>query len=258
MSTESTDLVRVALDGHVATLTLAHPPVNAISGDVLEALLGAFRRLKADEAVRVAVLTGEGAIFSAGADLASAAQTGPLALMQRGREVYRELAGFKKPLIAAVNGLCVGGGLELALLADLRICALSARFGQPEINLGIIPGWGGTQRLPAAIGQQRAAELILSGRLMRAEEAEATGLVLHAYPDDELKDQARNLARRLAEKPPLALQAAKDAVRTWAEEGPAAGHGREGVAMEGLTQTQDAAEGVMAFLQKRRPNFTGR
>jgi enoyl-CoA hydratase/carnithine racemase len=144
------------------------------------------------------------------------------------------------------------------LLADLRLCADTARFGQPEINLGIIPGWGGTQRLPAAIGQQRATELILSGRLMRAEEAEAAGLVLKSYPDDELRDQARNLARRLAEKPPLALAAAKAALSTWAERGAEAGHASERDAMERLTQTQDAAEGVMAFLQKRKPEFTGR
>lgn len=254
----STEVVRVAREGPVAYVQLAHPPVNAISQDVLDGLRETFRALADDEQVRVAVLTGEGAIFSAGADLASAAQSGPLALMRGGRDAYREIADFPKPLIAAVNGLCVGGGLELALLADLRICAETARFGQPEINLGIIPGWGGTQRLPAAIGLQRATELILSGRLMRAEEAEAAGLVLKSYPDDELKDQARNLARRLAEKPPLALQAAKAAVRTWAEAGAAAGHQREGEAMERLTQTEDAAEGVMAFLQKRRPHFTGR
>ncbi len=251
-------MVRVTREGPVATVQLSHPPVNAISQDVLEGLLESFRALQQDETARVVVLTGEGAIFSAGADLASAAQTGPLPLMRRGREAYQELWGFPKPVIAAVNGLCVGGGLELALLADLRICAQSARFGQPEINLGIIPGWGGTQRLPAAIGQQRATELILSGRLMRAEEAEAAGLVLKSYPDEELRDQARNLARRLAEKPPLALAAAKAALRTWAEAGPVAGHRSEGEAMERLTQTQDAAEGVMAFLQKRRPQFTGR
>ncbi len=254
----STELVRVTREGLVATVQLSHPPVNAISQDVLDGLLETFRALQQDEDVRVVVLTGEGAFFSAGADLASAAQTGPLALMRRGREVYRELSGFPKPVIASVNGLCVGGGLELALLADLRICAKTARFGQPEINLGIIPGWGGTQRLPAAIGQQRAAELILSGRLMRAEEAEAAGLVLKSYPDDELRDQARNLARRLAEKPPLALAAAKAALRAWADEGAATGHLSEGDAMERLTQTQDAAEGVMAFLQKRKPQFTGR
>lgn len=254
----STDVLRVVKEGAVATVTLAHPPVNAISEAVLTSLVETFRGLQEDEGVRVAVLTGEGAIFSAGADLASAAQSGPLGLMRHGREAYQALADFSKPLIAAVNGLCVGGGLELALLADLRICAQTARFGQPEINLGIIPGWGGTQRLPAAIGLQRATELILSGRLMRAEEAAAAGLVLRSYPDDELKDQARNLARSLAEKPPLAVQAAKAALRTWVEVGPAAGHQREGEAMERLTGTQDAAEGVMAFLQKRRPQFTGR
>ena len=254
----STDVVRLQVEGPVATVTLAHPPVNAISQDVLAGLLESFRALEADGAVRAVVLTGEGAIFSAGADLASAAQSGPLALMQAGRAAYQEIWGFPKPLIAAVNGLCVGGGLELALLADLRLCAESARFGQPEINLGIIPGWGGTQRLPAAIGMQRAAELILSGRLMRAEEAAAVGLVLKSCPDDELRDQARNLARRLAEKPPLALAAAKAAVRAWADEGALAGHLSEGQAMERLAASEDAAEGVMAFLQKRRPHFTGR
>jgi enoyl-CoA hydratase/carnithine racemase len=254
----STDLVRVAREGAVATVTLSHPPVNAISQDVLAALRETFAALREDPEVRVAVLTGEGAIFSAGADLASAAQSGPLELMRQGRATYQELARFPKPLIAAVNGLCVGGGLELALLADLRLCAREARFGQPEINLGIIPGWGGTQRLPQAIGLQRATELILSGRLMRAEEAEAAGLVLRSYPDDELRDKARNLARRLADKPPLALAAAKAAVHAWADAGATEGHRQEGEAMERLTQTQDAAEGVMAFLQKRRPQFTGR
>ncbi|MDA8346236.1 MAG: enoyl-CoA hydratase-related protein [Thermaerobacter sp.] len=257
MTTES-DLLRERRDGFVATLTLTHPPVNAMSLELLQALDETFGRLAKDEAVRVVVLTGEGICFSAGADLKSVMSTGPAALLGLGREVYPRIAAFPKPLIAAVNGLCLGGGLELALCADIRLCAESAKFGQPEINLGIIPGWGGTQRLPAAIGLQRARELIYSGRQMRAAEAAEAGLVLHSYPDDELRDQAHNLARALAEKPPLALAAAKQAITAWSDRGAEEGHRLEGEAMVRLSQTQDAAEGIMAMFEKRRPKFQGR
>jgi enoyl-CoA hydratase/carnithine racemase len=229
-----------------------------VSLALLTALDEAFARLAADEGVRAVVLTGEGMFFCAGADLRSAMSQGPAALLQRGREVYPRIAAFPKPLIAAVNGLCLGGGLELALCADIRLAAQSAKFGQPEINLGIIPGWGGTQRLPAAIGVQRARELIYSGRQIRAQEAVEAGLALRSYPDDELRDQALNLARGLAEKPPLALGAAKQAITAWAERGPQEGHRIEGEAMVRLSGTQDAAEGIMAMFEKRRPRFQGR
>ncbi len=257
MST-SGELLREQREGFVTTLTITHPPVNAMSVELLDALDEAFSRLAGDEGVRVVVLTGEGMFFSAGADLKSVMSTGPQALVARGREVYPRIAAFPKPLIAAVNGLCLGGGLELALCADIRLCAESAKFGQPEINLGIIPGWGGTQRLPAAIGAQRAAELIYSGRQMRAKEAAEAGLVLRAYPDDELRDQVRNLARGLAEKPPLALAAAKQAIAEGLASGPGEGYRAEGEAMERLSQTRDAQEGIMAMFEKRRPRFEGR
>ncbi len=257
MTTEG-NLLRERRDGFVATLQIAHPPVNAMSIELLDALEEAFGRLAQDDGVRVVVLTGEGMFFSAGADIKSAMASGPLGLLQRGREVYPRIAAFPKPLIAAVNGLCLGGGLELALCADIRLCAQSAKFGQPEINLGIIPGWGGTQRLPLAIGPQRARELIYSGRQLRAAEAVECGLVLRSYPDEELRDQALNLARALAEKPPLALQAAKEAISAGLERGIAEGYRSEGEAMARLSATQDAAEGIMAMIEKRRPRFQGR
>lgn len=254
----TTEILREQHDGPVATLRLARPPVNAVSIGLLEALDAAFSRLATDPEVRVVVLTGEGDAFSAGADLPSAAQTGPMPLVEKGREVCPRIAAFPKPLVAAVNGICLGGGLEIALTADIRLAAQSARFGQPEVNLGIIPGWGGTQRLPAVIGLQRARELIYTGRLMGAEEALEAGLVLRVYPDDELRERALNLARGLAQKPPLALQGAKAALSTWAVEGHEAGYRREGEEMARLIPTEDAIEGVTAFLQKRRPRFRGR
>jgi enoyl-CoA hydratase/carnithine racemase len=155
-----------------------------------------------------------------------------------------------------VNGLAVGGGLELALVADLRLAAHSARLGQPEINLGILPGWGGTVRLPLLVGLERARELIFSGRTIGSEEAERIGLVLRVYPDDELLDQARNLARALAEKPPLALREAKALLGLRGETAPAPFQ-REEEALSRLLASRDAAEGVSAFLAHRRPNFTG-
>ena len=257
MTTEG-ELLRERREGFVATITISHPPVNAMSVELLQALDEAFARLAGDPEVRAVVLTGEGMFFSAGADLRSVMHTGPAALLQLGREVYPRIAAFPKPLIAAVNGLCLGGGLELALCADIRLAAQSAKFGQPEISLGIIPGWGGTQRLPAAIGAQRARELIYSGRQMRAAEAVESGLVLRSYPDDELRDQAMNLARGLAEKPPLALAAAKEAISAGLERDQAEGYRLEGEAMERLALTQDAAEGIMAMFEKRRPKFQGR
>jgi enoyl-CoA hydratase/carnithine racemase len=255
MSTERDGPLLVRQEGAVAFVRMRRPPVNALSLDLLDALAEAFRRLAAEEAVRAVILTGDGAIFSAGADLAAAAAD-PSRLLQRGREVLAELAAFPKPLLAAVNGLALGGGLELALVADLRLAVRSARMGQPEIDLGILPGWGGTVRLPRLVGLARARELIFSGRTVGAEEAERIGLVERVYADDELLDQARNLARALAEKPPLAIREAKALLA--ADDGTiSAAFQREAEALSRLLATRDAAEGVSAFLAHRRPHFTG-
>jgi enoyl-CoA hydratase len=253
-------LVLTELAGHVATITLNRPKaLNALSPALMEALVAAIEACDADDAVRVLVLTGGPKVFAAGADIKAMAESSPMQ-MAAGRMVARwaRIRECRKPIIAAVNGYALGGGCELAMLCDMIIASETAQFGQPEINIGVIPGAGGTQRLTRAIGPYRAMELILTGDMLSAREAAAHGLVNRVCPPEGTLAEAQRLAAQIATRPPLAVQMAKDAVRYAAETTL-----REGLEIEKrnfylLFDTQDQKEGMHAFLEKRKAEFSGK
>ncbi|HEV7810775.1 MAG TPA: enoyl-CoA hydratase-related protein [Candidatus Limnocylindrales bacterium] len=248
------------LDG-VALVTLERPDVlNALSFDLLDQLADALDVLDRDPACRAIVLTGSGdRAFAAGADIRELARQTPVSLLVEDRfAVWERIAAVRTPLIAAVRGFALGGGCELAMTCDLIIAGDDARFGQPEINLGVMPGAGGTQRLTRAIGKARAMDLILTGRTIDAAEAHALGLVTRLVPAGETVDQALELARTIAAQPPVAVLAAKEAVRLADELPLAAGLRHERRAFFALFATEDQTEGMAAFVEKRRPAWRGR
>ncbi len=256
------DTLLVEKSDRVAILTINRPDkMNALSEQVRSDLLAALAEIEHDPDIGVVVLTGAGEkAFIAGADIGEFAGRSPFDQRQAMHtpRIYDVMATFPKPVIAMINGYCLGGGCELAMSCDLRIASEKASFGQPEINLGLIPGGGGTQRMPRLIGTGQAMRLILSGDRIRAEEARQLGLVDLVFPHDELRTQTLELAGRIAAKSPLTLQVAKEAIR--ASERLAI---EEGLMWERdlfclCFSSADKEEGVAAFLEKRPAAWTGR
>ena len=248
------------VDG-VALLTIERPEaLNALSFDVLDALADAMADLDADPACRAIVLTGSGTrAFAAGADIKELAIQTQITLLVEDRfAVWERIAAIRKPVIAAVRGFALGGGCELAMSCDLIVAGEDAQFGQPEINLGVMPGAGGTQRLTRAIGRARAMDLILTGRTISAREAETMGLVSRVVPADETLPAALELARTIASKAPVAVLAAKESVRLAEELALSAGLRHERRAFFALFASDDQGEGMTAFVEKRRPEWKGR
>jgi len=252
--------ILVEIEPPIATVTLNRPKVlNALSPAVIAEVSAALAELDADDSVRAVVLTGGAKVFAAGADIQDMADQGPVDQLlrdQTGR--WAPLAGFKKPLIAAVNGYALGGGCEVALMCDLIVAGDTARFEQPEINLGIIPGAGGTQRWPRSAGKYVAMEVMLTGATLTAQRAYELGIANKVVPAEMTIGIAKRIARELAAKPPLAVRLAKEAVLK-AFEGPLS----EGLAVERksfyfLFATEDQKEGMHAFLEKRKGVFKGR
>jgi enoyl-CoA hydratase len=246
----------------VALLTVNRPEkMNALNAAVRAAIFETFDRLRADPGVRVVVLTGAGdKAFIAGADIGEFENRRALEqyrAMQAG-DIYAHVDRFPKPVIAMINGYCLGGGCELALACDIRIASDRAKLGQPEINLGIIPGGGGTQRLPRLVGEGVALRMIYTGEIVDAARALAWGLVDEVVPHDRLRDRTLELARAIAQKSPAALQAAKEAVKAAARMPLDEGLKYEKVLFGLLFSTEDKEEGVRAFLEKRTPTFHGR
>ncbi len=254
--------LRVEREGAVAVLTIDRPEKrNALSAQVRAELIAVLDELRDDDSVRVLVITGAGdKAFVAGADIGEFAQRTPLEqrAAMTGRRVFDEVAAYPKPVLAMINGLALGGGCELALACDVRLAADSAKLGQPEINLGIIPGGGGTQRLPRVVGTGQAMRLILSGEIIGAAEALRIGLVDVVHPAAELRERTLEFARGMAGKSPIALRMAKSAVRAAAEMPLAAGLQYETEAFITCFGSDDKREGVAAFLEKRTAQFTGR
>ena len=246
----------------ISTLTINRPDKrNALNQATRDEIVHALSVLEQSHDSRVLVITGSGdKAFIAGADISEF--EGRTALAQReamkGLRIFSVIEEFPKPVIAMINGFCLGGGLELALACDIRIASDNAKLGQPEINLGIIPGGGGTQRLTRLVGEGKSMELILTGDFIDAAEAKAIGLVNDVVSAAELPSRVRALASRIAERSPIALRMAKEAVKTAARMNLREGLDRETDLFSLTFGSEDKAEGVRAFLEKRKPNFKGR
>lgn len=243
----------------VAQISLNRPKeLNALNPQLMGELLSALQKLDQDPAVRVIILTGNDQAFAAGADIRQMADMSSVDMIQKNQfQVWDDMARISKPVLAAVSGYALGGGCELAMMCDLIIASDTAKFGQPEVKIGTIPGAGGTQRLTRAVGKAKAMELILSGRFMSAAEALQFGLVARIFPVESYLTETITLASEIAAMPPIAVRLAKEAVNRAYES-----NLTEGMAFERrnfyLTfSSQDQKEGMKAFIEKRKPNFNG-
>ncbi|MEO1239305.1 MAG: enoyl-CoA hydratase-related protein [Pseudomonadota bacterium] len=248
----------VEIDDHIATIRLNRPDaMNAISAQMLAEVAGAVAEAEENEKIRCLILTGNEKAFAAGADVAEMAERS-FADMFVGDYLAHDaerIARCRKPIIAAVQGYALGGGCELAMLCDIIIAADTAKFGQPEVNLGIVAGLGGTQRLTRAVGKAKSMEMHLTGRFMDAEEAERAGLVSRVVPAKKLMDEATATAQRIAEKSMLTILAIKEAVERSQEGSLSEGILHERRLFNALFATEDQAEGMAAFIDKREPRF---
>jgi len=259
------EFVRVRRDtrcGGTVVVTIDRPPVNALNFQTVNELASAFTELRADPSVMVVVVTGAGErAFVAGADIKEfpgLTREAGVEMSRRGQAAMGLIASFPRPVIAAVNGLCLGGGCELAMACDIRIASDLAKFGQPEVNLGLIPGYGGTMRLARLVGPAAARELLFTGRVIDAQEALAIGLVNKVVPHADLMDVCLEMAEVIASKAPVAVRLAKT-VLSQAEDA----RFEDGLEVEArcfgdACATEDMHEGVRAFLEKRRPEFAGK
>ena len=244
----------------VALVRINRPQqLNALNATVMDQLCGALEELDRDDAIRAIVVTGSDRAFAAGADIGEMATASPVDMLRTNRIAqWDRVRRIGKPVIAAVAGWCLGGGCELAMALDLIVAAESAKFGQPEINIGVIPGAGGTQRLTRAIGKSAAMEMILTGEPIDAREAHRLGLVARVVPNELVIEDALALASKIATKAPLALRLAKEAVNAAFETDLTQGLAHERRLFYLLFASEDQKEGMAAFMEKRDPDFTGR
>jgi enoyl-CoA hydratase len=252
-------LVLVEREGAVGVVLMNRPEaLNALSSELMDAVVGALQELDEDGGVRCIVLGGNDRAFAAGADVAELAAATPIELYENRRiDRWDAIRALRTPLVAAVSGYCLGGGCELALACDLVVASETARFGQPEINLGVIPGAGGTQRLTHAVGKAVAMDVILGGRFLTAREALQAGLVSRVVAREAWLAEARRVAREIAAKSPVAVRLAKEAVDKAFETPLGAGLEFERRSFYLARSSDDATEGLNAFVEKRRPNFKG-
>ncbi len=262
MTTTAKAMFTRTVENGVATLALNHPPANTLTLDLLFELEAAFDALAADSVVKAILVTGTGRFFIAGADIRVLAgipsSREGTEMAMRGQAIFNKIEACPKPVIAAINGVCLGGGLELAMCCHVRLAAEGARLGQPEINLGIIPGFGATQRLSRLIGRSKATEMILTGDLISAQEAKALGLLSQVVPPEDLLRQAQGLARKIASKGQLAVRSALRAIHQGSQLGLREGLDLEARLFGELCDSEDKKEGTSAFLEKRQPRFQDR
>ena len=253
-------LVLVERDDPIAVVLLNRPQqLNALSSQLMEELVVDLQQLDADDGVRCIVLGGNERAFAAGADIAELAAGTAVSLYQDRRiDRWDAIRTLRTPLVAAVSGFCLGGGCELALTCDLIVASESARFGQPEINLGVMPGAGGTQRLTRAVGKAVAMDMILSGRMLGAAEARDLGLVARVVAKEAWLEEAKRVAREIAAKSPVSVRLAKEAIDQAFESSLSAGIDFERRSFYLARASDDADEGLSAFVEKRRPEFKGR
>src|ERR1022692_1563253 len=257
------EFVTVQTDQAVATIRLERPPMNALNAQVQNEIAAAAAQVTADQEVRAVILYGGEKVFAAGADIkemADASYGRMAADTRRLQDAFTAVAKIPKPVVAAITGYALGGGLELALCADFRVAGESARVGQPEILLGVIPGAGGTQRLPRLVGPARAKDIVFTGRFVGAAEALAIGLVDQVVPDAEVFQAARDLVRRYASGPAVALRAAKQAIDEGLEVDLDTGLEIERLHFAGLFATQDQRTGMRSFVENGpgKATFAGR
>ena len=247
---------------HVATVTINHPPANVLTPRGLGELESTLDDLANNDRIKVIIITGTGRFFIAGADIRMLAEIRSKPKGRRlaltGQRIFNKIAASPKPIIAAINGICLGGGLELALSCHIRLAAEGIQLGLPEVNLGLIPGFGGTQRLLRLIGQSKATEMILTGDSLSAEDGKTCGLISEVFSDKDLMPQAIGLASRIASKSQSAVRAALQAIQSGSDL-----KLREGLLVEAtlfgkLCESEDKQEGLAAFLEKRSPHFKNR
>lgn len=249
------EFVKLERQGHIALITIDRPDaLNALNSQVLTDLSQALDQIEANEDIYVAVLTGAGRSFVAGADIAEMKDFSAIDGKRfgvRGGEIFLKLENLSKPVIAAINGFALGGGCELAMACDIRLAGEKAKFGQPEVGLGITPGFGGTQRLPRIVGVSKAMELILTGKIIGAAEAQSIGLVSAVYPAEELMPKAMELAKAICANAQIAVCESKRCIRKGMQTDIHTGCAFEAEAFGVTCGTQDKAEGMSAFLEKR-------
>ena len=247
----------------MATITINRPQaMNALNDETVQELLLRLEDAEKDENVRVIVITGAGEkAFCAGLDLKPMRDINVIKAVEmsrRGQKLTLAIEEVGKPVIAAINGYALGGGLELAMACDIRIVSEKARIGQPEVNVGLIPGWGGTQRLPRLVGKGIAKELIFTGKMIDAKTAERIGLINVVVPPDELMSTVEELTKVIMSKPPIAIRLAKELINSSIETDQGTGLVHEAEAFGILSSTEDYREGVSAFIEKRKPEYKGK
>jgi enoyl-CoA hydratase len=252
--------ILVSKEGNVGIVQLNRPKVlNALNSELMVELVNALEELDKEQNVHAIILTGGESVFAAGADLREMSEATPVDLvLSRRFELWDRIRKISKPIIAAVSGYCLGGGNELAMNCDIIIASETATFGQPEVNVGIMPGAGGTQRLTRAVGKYKAMEMILTGKPISAEEAYRAGLVNRVVPTESLMDEAKKIANEIASKPTISVRAAKEAISRAQDTTLEVGLEFERKAFYMLFATEDGKEGMRAFLEKRKPAFKGR
>lgn len=254
------DFILVHRDEPIAIVQINRPAqLNALNSQVMQELTGALDELDGDSAIRCMIVTGNERAFGAGADIKDMADATAVEMLERNWIGYWDrIKKVTKPVLAAVSGYAFGGGCELAMACDLIVASESAQFGQPEINLGVIPGAGGTQRLTRALGKSKAMEMVLTGRAISAREAHARGLVAEVYPTESYLDETKKLAREIASKAPVAVRLAKESVNKAFESSLADGLDYERKLFYFLFGTEDGHEGMKAFVEKRKAEWKGK